>query len=562
MMNRMPLPPALCVLVLLARPAAAAECDAYLLRLDESNTIVYDCRRPGRDLVPSWITMGSPLDDLSGCLDTASSGTDTALGMAVLRLGSEIGDPLLNLLDNPSLPNRDHAARAVGVVRLPRIGTELYAMYRFTDVYSDRFDTLWHQHRLVTGEPFQGLDTEGSDGLRDEIIGGYRITLARVRADGDVRRYSYWGATPYFFSPIRYAGYRTSHAALLTVDRLDVAIDAIIDAQSRYTAASLPEECTTTRLAATAGWSYAPTGKAYLRVTHDNTLSPGTYVAAGVSDSGLGPFRVQLEGGVDSDGAPRGHAGLTVTLGHSVALAADLTHSIRPRPEALEFLYLDTLVHCKGTSLRTTAVHASVAFEDTLHFPLTAEVWYDYIDLPVWQSVQRGPDTQLTISECRSPAGALTTAGGMLRWHIHGAVAGADLFASGHVTIGDSEENLSVPWRAGIVGYLRSRKLEGLRAELMLDALGPTTQRYLLLPERSIEERTSPARVGLSLSGRIPVVPPFLRRRLRLAVCVEAGPIGLTGSRRSREHPNGNLMGPRIALSGLAAFVKRTDEQP
>ncbi|MBD3243396.1 MAG: hypothetical protein GF331_22590 [Chitinivibrionales bacterium] len=554
------------LLAALADANAAIDSAVYRLRLDASNTIVYDCERPGRGTRASWLVMGDPLAHFPhGHLDSANAGPDTVLGMMSGRLGSEIGDPLLNLIDAPDLPNRDHAVTALGAVRFPRIGLSVYGAYRYLDVYSDRFDTLWQRYRSATGHQQWGMNHDGADGLRDEQIAGYRVNLTHIRAEGKLQRYSCWGATPYFFSPVRYAGYRTSHAAHLAVSRFHMAVQARIDAQDRYTTAPKPSEFSHTELAASAGWSYSPNGHIHVRSTYDNAVRPTSVVAACLSDSGLGPFSAQVQAGVTGDGDPQGRLALAARLGLAVTVSADLECAVRPRPEPIQFDYLDTLVRCTGEPSRSTAIHLSVAIEDTGVLPLTARLWCDHIDRPVWQSIRRGPDGVVTIAECASPAGPLNTAGGRLSYHVHGAIAGADMYASGHITLGDSKEWRSVPWHAGVRAYLRSKRTERLRAEVTLDAAGPTTQRYLSLPTRSIEERRSPTRVSLWVRGQVPVVSPFLRRRLRLSLSAEIGPIGLTGARRAREHPNGNLMGPRVEVQGQALLcraARATPERP
>jgi hypothetical protein len=303
-------------------------------------------------------------------------------------------------------------------------------------------------------------------------------------------------------------------------------------------------------------------------------FSPATFIGLGISaDSDLreqgrvllrvgadtaDPLGGSAEAGATFDGHPFGACSLAVGLGANVRLSASLASAYHAPFDDIEFLHLDTVVRCSGTGHRSTVAHARVAYRDTLLFPVRAECWIDYNSSPLWLSAARTTDPTVALAEQPSPFGSLTTAGARVQYAARWPVADVGVFAEGRIVLEGETEQLSVPWRCGAEAGVHAARHPDLSAVVMLEAVGPVTQSYLLLPSRTIEEHEAGTRVDLSVHVRVPVLSPVLRRRVRAHVEVRCGPVSLTGGNRVLQHPQGSLFGPQIEFRCRAALLGRT----
>jgi hypothetical protein len=167
----------------------------------------------------------------------------------------------------------------------------------------------------------------------------------------------------------------------------------------------------------------------------------------------------------------------------------------------------------------------------------------------------RTTDPTVVLTEQPSPFGSLTTAGARAQYAARWPVAEVGVFAEGRIVLEGETEQLSVPWRCGAEAGVHAVRHPDLSAVVMLEAVGPVTQHYLLLPTHTIEQHETGTRVGLSFHVRVPILSPVLRRRVRAFVEVRCGPVNLTGEDRVLQHPQGSLFGPQIEFRCKAALL-------
>lgn len=533
------------VLGLLCAPAAAEsppESPVVALQLDGPTMLRYDMTSP-------WQRPNDPLllGDNQRWLPVLPLG-DSVLAAASGALASETGDPHLNAFHTTGLPNRDHLSRAVGAVRIPPLHTTVYGGYLYDDTWSDRFDSLWSRHIQQTATPLPGIGVDERDGLTDNQVLGLAYDTPALTVSGHGRRYSCWGHTPYYHEPVKQSGFQTSHRLEAGAGRIHLALAGTVDRQKRYLLQQ-PDVRTTTHIDGSLSLRLLGDTRLAAVVRCDTRLQTRTRVDLCIADTTLGPFACAADLSIAGNGTPGLRAAVTTRLGPAIGVTAEATRAYRVPVENFVFSHLDTLVRFVGTDVRTTTAHLSARYDDTLLCHVQAEGWIDYHSIPLWLGVGTAGTAEQRVEEVWSPSGNLTTLGARLTCSYERAWLHVRGWGVGHVVL-DGMEELSVPWHAGITLGLHSQRRPGLSLMPSLTATGPVTQRYVQLDSGAVSEERVDARLSLDVSATVPVLLPLLRQRLRAAIEVSCGPVQLLGDTRVRQHPRGNLTGPRISVGG------------
>ena len=551
------------VLVFFAMAGAAAgdiadSADTVLIHLDGYNSIAVVHQTPFRSRATPWFTTGTVGrgTDPDGLLSKPWAASDAPLGSVTARLGSETGDPLLNKIDNPHLPNRDHEIECWAGIRIPQVSTALWGAYRYTDIWSDRFDTLWARHRETMGAPMAGTGPDEADGLSDEKVVGYTIAPPNSRTDGYVLHYSHWGATPYYHAPVRSTGTMTHHRSRVTIgERFACRAEVLLDWQERYLDHVTGSDFASSIVDAEATYGFTAHAEVGVRVRHDSRYAPASRMIISLRAADLGPFTTGFDIGTWDNGQPFGAIALTVRVVDNISLAVRSAWDYEPALESVRFTHLDTVVNCTDTPRRGVGIHAGLAYHDTLAFPLRASFWYDFRDTPYLLSHAPAHDGSVGLRYVPAPGGPATTLGCNAHYEITAGIVNARLRVAAHTLLDGGLEALSVPWDAGLDLGVHSRRRPDLQCAVSLDAVGPVEQRYLSLPDNTIERFRSDSRVVLGVHGRLPLLMPILRNRLRAALELSVTNINLTGDIRTRSHPQGNLIGPTIRVNGIGALL-------
>jgi hypothetical protein len=553
-------PTGVLVLVLAIVSTAFGErADTVVLQLDGYNSVAVVHQQPTPMRSIPWFTVGPTGRgyDPHGLLSAPWAADSAPLGSVKLRMGSETGDPLLNKLENPHLPNRDHEIDCWVSARVPRLSTALWGAYRYTDIWSDRFDTLWALHRGIVGRPMAGTGAEEADGLSDEKLLGYSVALENSRADGYVQTYSHWGATPYYRSPIRSTGIMTHHRARLALgQRFSCRTEILWDHGTRYLNHTIGSDIGHTVIDAEASYNLTAHAEAGVAVHHDSRYSPAAGMTVSVRSTDLGPLAAECDIGTWENGQPFGRVGLATRFTGNVMLGVHSTWDYEPGLTGIQFMHLDTSVQCVDVPRRGVGMHAAVTYHDTLGFPLIVSAWCDYRDVPYLLSKRQLSDSAVELRPVPAPDGPATSVGGAVRYEVAAGVFTARTRLAAHRTVNGGPEALSLPWNAGLDLGIRSRRRPEVLCEASLDAVGPVEQRYVLLPDRTVERLRCDPRVVLGVRGRLPVLMPLLREHLRAGLTLEVTNINLTGEIRARNHPQGNLVGPTIRVSGTGALLR------
>jgi len=479
------------------------------------------------------------------------NGDTTTRVIATARLLSETGDPLLNLLDHPTLPNRDHAIEGIARIAVAPIRSAAMVSYRYIDHHSDRFDSLWHRYR----NEFGTMMFNDSLGLADEVAGWYDVSFHRLTASGNIAQYGYWTPTPYFFFPLYHRGVRFDNTISTTVGAAHTSLHVVIDRFDTYYNHQTPQKATDGAIHFNWNQPIGTQTTGALDVTWESRLSePGTITCSWNTlfdkltvDGALG---ITLPGATVT-GSLAGTTRILSSLGFFARISRDFIGADRDHRfyEHTGHNHIDTIDYTTAPSIPNRLL-ANFFWKDTITH---ATLFVSAHDTPLWELVDTTtPDKR--ISQIESPFGPLVTAGITGSISHRSRVVHTTLFAGGQAILSGTNMPLHIPFYGGAEMTVGDSLSPKPSLSCHFKATGPIRQNYLLDTRGTIRTHSLPTTFSLSFRGHIPFQLPFLRNRLRSTFCAEAGPIHLGRTIRFRELPAGNLLGPRIGVQWLGYF--------
>jgi hypothetical protein len=507
--------------------------DARAVMLDGYNCIEYDAEHPARTGTGFGIISGTVQDTFPAEMTRLLTDGDSARYAVSVEMGSETGDPFLNIYTSDrELPNRDHTVAGRFIVSLPgtRASSFLYGGYRYVDLYSDRFDALWRE----TPRDFSG------EGLLRSFTGGYSAAVGQLLLSGRVSSYRTWSLAPYYFSPLFMTGTKTAWRASIPAAGMSFYTSGTMDFQERYYKGDLSKNYNAGDM--TAGMRKGASTDFSLR--YRAQYSPGLEFRAAVSDTFSGKAGYTGRLGIFSNGEPFVGLDVFYDLLPVLRAAAQAGFEYFAANHDFAFTAQGRLVKYEHIQYHATATHFTLEYSGKSKPSFSAAAWYDYTSRPLFESV----DTALPQTIIRQMTGkALSTAG---------LKAGADLalgpasitpWAEGHVVV-SGRERISIPWRTGL--KVKHGKMQAAPFFISADVClrGPARLTYFLEGPGTWTVFESDRTFELFSEVQVPYVLPFLGNRIKSFVTVEAGPFHLMGKERMESFPFGNPMGPRVLL--------------
>jgi hypothetical protein len=557
--------------------AASPDSSTTLLPLDGFNKVLFNQEYPERSLNLFSTVYGSPLDSfpyqhlplfysaeqsaangLSG-LNSASSrslvpsfprsldSTSPARLTTLATLGAETGDALLNRVDHPLLANRDHHTLYEGAYSVPSRGITLFSGYRYIDHYSDRYDSLWARYSrarfLRPRFQSEGLAFEGAAGM---------VWHGRTMASTSfLSSYGYWGATPFFFSPLYKKGYRLSQAFDFTVADVAFHGQLVYDRHKDY----FDYQTSTSN----EDWHIALNSRKQLTTgmsrefffQFDSPLDPMVKAGASLHDTlQAAPLNWHAQGGLYSNFRP--FAKINAQYQPASRLLVDVESGWEYHQKERGYTFPEKLmtVAYVPTGYEALSLHAALRYSDTLLFPLKASLWYDYCSAPLWERLSDFDQDTMYIRQDTIAGAARHHVGGKASYAVRFGRFAADLWGNAALTPPKKKYRFSLPRVLGAdLGY-GSPQSDSLYAGVRIEALDRQQMLFWNDDRQIYEGHFNAAQTRCSFVVKLPVLLPLWREDLRLRCWVKAGPfyLGGEGSRR-KQFAKGNLIGPAVALS-------------
>ncbi len=533
----------------------SGENDTFIpVHLDGFNTVLFNQEYPQKSLNMYSLTYGNPVDQFPFNSFTWPD-YDSLLHIQIsAKLGSEIGDPLLNKYETSGLENRDHFTNYVTACTLPNGLLNLFFSYRYTDNYSDRFDKLWNRFTVVdsAGRKMKGY----SVGLAHEIAGGITLNSPVTSVTLNTLNYKRWGTTPFYFSPLYKIGYLLRPSAFFKINKSDLNINFLFNYHRDYYDHIDYAEFTDEGWDIT--WERQLRNGIVAQISHHNKteLTPATHARAMLHDTIPNLLIWTLTGKVYGNMRPGGILDLSYTQIPKFQLNVNTAWDFIQKSRSYTFMEDTIPVEYHTKMYETNTLHSSLQYTDTLLFPVKASIWLNYCKRPLWETID-STDDKIIIRQDTIDDAALLTCGGKGSYRVSYKKLSTTLW--GNFSINPTTKNLrfEIPWNTGIDFAYGKPDNDSLYAAVNIESRGPTTLRYY---NRGTDSNTTiityeaPSQTGISLKIKIPFKMPFFREHLRTNFQIDAGPIHpFYGKTRLIEHPMGNPIGPAIAL-GLNGF--------
>jgi hypothetical protein len=541
-------------------PVNAEHDGRVLLRLDGSNCALYDQEYPHRSQNMYSTVWGNPLDSFplqdlkafgfhSGFLDSSDSFPAMA---ASGRVSGELGDPLLGRFVSTGGHNRDHSTRFGTAASIPRVNGFVYSGYRYLDIYTDRFDDMWEMFRTRTGRYMDHFD----EGLAHEVVGGYAVTSGALKTRGYVSKYGYWGEAPMIFYPLYKRGYKTWHDLRLTRPGVDMFATLGFDYHRDYY--DHLESETFNDLALRAGVR-KPLNKrvdGQFAIDINTAHIPSTRFEVSLGDSFSELLTWDARGGLYNDLHPFAGLALCFTPLRFLQIASEAAWDYIPRERSYRYYRIRRPVDYITTSREVLTFHTRVQYRDTLLFPITVAMWYDFCDRPMWETVDHDGDL-IIIRQDTVENAARSHVGGRASYSISIRQFFVEPWGNASLTPKTTIQRFSLPYDFGIdIGYGNTQS-DRLYAVLRAESRSRAVLQYRDEQSGQMQRLVSPPRIALSALFRMPFLLPFVRDHVGSSFWAEIGPVNVISkfindpkldNQRIVDFPGTNPMGPRVAV--------------
>lgn len=518
-------------------------------RLDGSTVLRYDRIDPSRShnlfgIIEGDICDRFPISHLGayGLSPWAQSPDDprlTAAGAA----GSEFGDPLLNKLDDPSLPNRDHFTLLETSLKIPGLPIRLFNGYRYVDHYTDRFDSLWYNYKRQTGREM----VYSNRGVAHGISGGFAAISPKIKSIGFLHRYGYWGATPFYFSPIYRRGISYAQTLQASLGDQSFWASVLIDQYERYY--DHHESVPYTDRIVSGRISHAITGSIFasLEPAYDSRIDPGLRIAANLGDS-VSQLKWMLNGAVYGNGRQESSVGMRWDIFDDIFIEGESSWEYFPAPREFTFYESETPVHYRSDDFdrRTALLRTGYRFGKTI--PVDVTGWYRYEEKQPWESIETFAESTVityeTLSDIPRHFGGASVATQLKRGRFI-----AKIHADGGVNLDDENSRFHLPWRSFVELIYGNMEDEWFYGSIRYEVRSGATLNFF---DKNLQETAgmeSPSQSSLSFGLMVPFLLPFGRDHLQTRVRISTESIRAFSDSRLRIHPGGNLIGPGVSVT-------------
>lgn len=550
---------ALVVVLSLPQWAAASggtEEASSLFRIDGYSSLQVNYERPWRSRNVDGLLFGTPMDsfplNLLPDITAPTAGSSEQLPVTIRAsgtVGAETGEVLLDRFTHTGFPNRDHLTIAAVHCRATRLPADAFVAYRYIDNYSDRFDSLRADYAQITG---RGM-AFAAEGLAHEVVGGCRIIGSRVRAEARVTKYGRWGATPLFFSPIYTAGYEVEPCVTTVLNESVFRGRLLMDLHRDYYDHDTPAEYLDKGVALEAEKDLTEQINVQTGVFVDTRTTPSRWYRACVT----GLIGRQISTGMTawfySNARAAGEIDLSLAATPNITLGVEAGWYYRPAGRSFSFMQNDALIAYRPHDYESVGFHGDLSYTDTLMFPLSIGMWYNYWEKPQFETLtstsRRRTITQDTLSEA-----LCSSLGGKARYSVSIRKLGIDLW--GHLVLPQptGERRFHMGHHLGIDLVLGSAHLDSAGLRVSIESRSAASLRYRDGNTGEILDFVAPRQTSVSTHLRIPFRVPVFVHHQRTILHIRGGPFRLAKEQRLKEHPHGNLIGPEIAV-GIDALI-------
>lgn len=525
------------LLIILVLPAISlSQTDTVSVRLDQFNSFI---------ISPYSVLPNSNLSIISGSpYDTffvVPTHKDCLLSISGV-IGAETGEAMLNKHSNPAkYPNRDHRTSFSTLLSVPKLPLAISYKYLYTDEYTDHFDSIWTNYTNVTGK---GM-VHDEDGLRHEHLGALRYQQKDLLLQTSYNWYRRWNATPYYFSPVLSCGYSMNPQFSYSGKEFSIYSNWLVNKHSEYYDHINPTDYTDLSFTNRLSVNFSASLQTCLEARYDPSLSPGAAFSASLLHKGS-IFNWDLSATIfnSNDASFLGYGSLHPTSNLSCSLS--LAKTFVPQSRHFSFMEYKLPVTYDPISTNQINLYGCASYKDTLFIPFTINTWFQHINKPIWESVTFFDDSIVIDQMLYDKGESVLGINGNFRLN----------FKSLYL---DCQPSITLPQGKTIRRFSIEKMLDVSLSFLPSDSnyffasinfqyRDSSYLNYILSGNpQNLQTLTSPSQAVVYFHVNVPFIVPFIHRFTKNAcLFVDAGPIRLSKTLRSREHPKGNYIGTAI----------------
>ncbi|HLV29989.1 MAG TPA: hypothetical protein VKY57_00330 [Chitinispirillaceae bacterium] len=500
-------------------------------------------------IIEGDITNSFPVSQLSAFdMDIWSMSPNYPAFTASGALGSEFGDPMLNIYENRSLDNRDHCTLIETSFKPKRLPLRFFIGRRYYDHYTDRFDSLWNQYSRQTTKRM----VEDSRGVAHGISGGYSLDVKRIKAYGFVNQYGYWGASPFFFSPVYRKGFSVSQTVRANTGSGTCDATVEVDHFDRYYDHQNPETFNDILFLGTYHHDFNSSFYGLLNFNYDSKIRPATSLGVSVADS-LSFISWLVHCAIYGNGNPEAEIESQINPFEGFFIKTKASWEYYPRDRGFSFIEIDSPVyyHTNDFYRKSGKVETGYKFGTGISFDINC--WYRYTDTEPWEIIKTYPESTVILYDKYDKA-SRHNGGASVGMELTGEKFSTKLWFDGGVSLHDAPARFNLPWRSFIefsCGKPENNRFYGsIRYEIRSEA----GLQYFDITEDKILHLSALSQDNLSLNIRVPVLVPFFGDRVQSAIRISFDSIHLFQGLRLRNHPGGNCIGPMVSLAFDGSF--------
>jgi hypothetical protein len=544
------------------------------MKLDGFNTSVFNQEYPHQSINIYSIINGNPLDKFpfdilakysqdKNCnrnYDSLKLNNKDSLFhlQASAIIGAETGDLILKQFDNTitsDFPyNRDHFTVFAGAFTFPYTPLNLFFGYRYLDNYSDRFDSLFVLHRKATGNNIPFTDK----GLAFELVTGYNFTGSVVSSQLKTISYKHWNVTPYFFSPLFQTGYKLIPSISFGFPNSYLDLKFAFDYQKVHYTHEADWYSEYMDEAWSIVWRRTIKKNINLQLGHYNNSKndPSHHFYALLHDTIPKLFSWNLTGKFYSNFRLGGSFGFDYIQIPHFSLKFQSSWDYKPKGRDYTFIIEDIPVEYYAMKYEVFTLHSSLNYLDTLlFFPVSASIWLDYCDKPIWETkefFQNSIIKKYIIRQDTLSSSARVIFGGKADYNISYKNFNIDLWGNFAVTPKGKNLRLSLPRNIGVdLSYGRPDN-SSFYALLRFENRDRSKLKYFDKNIYDFKEFETQAATSMTITVKSPLILPIFRNLARMELQLEGGPIQIAKdfkkNQRIKQHPAGNKIGPAISL--------------
>lgn len=464
--------------------------------------------------------------------------------------GSEIYDPLLNLYEGTNSINSDHFSQLSGRVILPEQNMTIHGSYSYEDRYSQQFDLFHKEYATLWGTALP----MSSYGLAEDLYIAGHYNSSRSKGILTILSYDRWGVLPGFNDRYSYrSGLELLGGGELSKDR--VTLTALVGANKYRDQFGHFGDSLFTDIEADLGISYDFNEITSLKLNYQHTenFDSKDLIALKVEQQ-FSYFYWSLNSGFYIQSGYELDAQIKFDLSESLSFISKFHNGRSLGERERNWLSLDRPLNFSGDSITSLDGSLSLNYSrNELALPFSIAVKSELNRHPRYEQIDTTA-THYAVTMGNKADRSVAALGVIAKVSLEREQLGVSIDGKIRADLLDLPP-LSSPgfYRIHFRGGRDERRAFQINA--IFEHRAPVTQIRMDGKGSVIQDISTGWNSGLTVNLIIPVVSPFLEKRILPTIEMGAGPIRFAREQMVQELPGSNPIGPEVFLKLVGDII-------